>query len=61
MQLDPHTEKNFVLDCGCGGKMVIFGWIEDWLPRNPIFRCACGEGLTFSEDVKEEYYVSKAS
>jgi hypothetical protein len=38
--------------------MVIFGRVEDWLPRNPVFRCNCGEGLTFSEDAKEEYYAS---
>ena len=61
MQLDPHAE-HFVLDCGCGEKMVIFGQVEDWLPRDPVFRCACGEGLAFSEDAKKEYYASlKAS
>ncbi len=63
MQLDLHTEESFVLACGCcGEKMIIFGRVEDWLPLNPIFRCNCGEKLTFSEDAKEEYYASlKAS
>jgi hypothetical protein len=61
MQLDPHAE-HFVLDCGCGEKMVVFGQLEDWLPREPIFRCACGEELTFSDDLKERYWASsKAS
>lgn len=57
MQLDPH-DKSLVLDCDCGEKMVIFGEVEDWLPRNPVFRCTCGEALTFSDDIKEEYYAS---
>ncbi len=58
MQRDPHAES-LVLDCGCcGDKMLIFGQVEDWLPRHPIFRCNCGERLTFSEDVIEEYYAS---
>jgi hypothetical protein len=61
MQLDQRAES-FVLDCRCGEKMVIFGRVADWLPRNPVFRCNCGEGLTFSDGAKEEYYVSlKAS
>jgi hypothetical protein len=61
MQLDPRAER-FVLDCRCGEKMVIFGRVGDWLPRDPVFRCACGEEITFSEDAKEEYYASlKAS
>jgi hypothetical protein len=42
--------------------MVIFGQVEDWLPRDPVFRCNCGEGLTFSDHTKAEYYASfKAS
>ena len=57
MQLDPRAES-FVLDCGCGEKVVIFGRVEDWLPRNPVFRCSCGEGLTFSEEAKAEHYAS---
>jgi hypothetical protein len=57
MQHDPHARR-VVLDCGCGEKMVIFGRVEDWLPRDPVFRCACGERLTFSEDAKERYYTS---
>jgi hypothetical protein len=62
MQLDPHAES-FVLVCtGCREKIVIVGRVEDWLPRNPVFRCNCGEELTFSEDAKAEYYASlKAS
>ena len=61
MQLDPHMES-LVLDCGCGETVVIFGQVQDWLPRDPVFRCNCGEGLTFSDVVKEEYYASlKAS
>jgi hypothetical protein len=61
MQLDPGAEC-FVLDCCCGEKMVIFGPVGDWLPRDPVFRCACGEEITFSEDAKEAYYASsKAS
>ena len=58
MEFDARTEKSLVLDCGCGEKLVIFGQLEDWLSRNPVFRCACGEGLTFSDDAKEEFYVS---
>jgi hypothetical protein len=57
MQLDPRAES-FVLDCGCEEKMVIFGRLEDWLPRNPVFRCNCGEELAFSDDAKEKYYAS---
>jgi hypothetical protein len=57
MQPDPCAQS-FVLDCGCGEKTVIFGRVEDWLPRDPVFRCNCGEGLTFSEDTQEEYYTS---
>ncbi len=57
MQLDPHTES-LVLDCNCGEKMDIFGRVEDWLPRDPVFRCDCGEMFTFSDDAKEEYYAS---
>jgi hypothetical protein len=57
-QPDPHVEKSFALDCSCGEKMVIFGNVKDWLPRNPIFRCNCGERYTFSDRVKEEYYAS---
>ena len=57
MQHDPHAEKSFVLSCECGEKMVVFGQLEDWLPRNPIFMCNCGEKLTFSaDDAKEEHY-----
>jgi hypothetical protein len=57
MPLNPHARR-LVLDCGCGEKMVIFGQLEDWLPRDPVFRCACGERITFSEDAKEQYYIS---
>ena len=57
MQPDPCAQS-FVLECGCGEKMVIFGQVEDWLGRDPVFRCNCGEGLTFSEDAQEEYYAS---
>ncbi len=57
MQLDPGAES-FVLDCCCGEKVVIFGEVEDWLPRDPVFRCNCGGELTFSENTKEEYYAS---
>jgi predicted SprT family Zn-dependent metalloprotease len=57
MQLEPHIES-LVLACSCGEKTIIFGRVEDWLPRDPVFRCgACGEGLTFSDDAKEEYYA----
>ena len=56
MQLDPHTES-LVLACSCGEKTIIFGRLEDWLPRDPVFKCDCGEGLTFSDDDKEEYYA----
>jgi hypothetical protein len=58
MQHDPHSRR-VVFDCSCGEKMVIFGQVEDWLPRDPVFRCACGERLTFSEDAKEQYYTSR--
>ena len=61
MQLDPQAENRLVLDCSCGEKLAIFGRVEDWLPRDPVFRCACGEGLAFSADAKEEYYASNAS
>jgi len=57
MQRDPHA-THLVLDCGCGEKMVIFGQVEDWLPRDPFFRCACGEILTFSDEAKEKYCAS---
>jgi hypothetical protein len=61
MQLDPQS-KQLALHCRCGEKVVIFGKVGDWLPRDPVFRCACGEGLAFSEDAKKEYYASlKAS
>jgi len=56
MQLDPHTES-LVLACSCGEKTIIFGRVEDWLPRDPVFRCVCGEEITFSDDAKEEYYA----
>jgi hypothetical protein len=63
MQHYPPVEaEDFILDCDCGEKMVIFGQVEEWLPRHPIFRCNCGEKLTFSDDAKEECYASfKAS
>ena len=57
MQLDPYAGC-LLLHCGWGEKMVIFGRVEDWLPRNPVFRCNCGEKLTFSDDAKGEYYGS---
>ncbi len=62
MQLEPYTES-LVFDCSsCGEKMVIYGRLEDWLPRNPIFRSNCGKGLTFSDEAKAQYYASlKAS
>ncbi len=60
MRNAPHAES-LVLDCECGEKMVIFGQVEDWLSRDPVFRCVCGKRLTFSNDTKEEYYKSKAS
>jgi hypothetical protein len=61
MQHAPHAES-LVLYCDCGEKMVIFGRVEDWLPRDPIFKCDCGEVLIFSENAKDEYYSSfKAS
>jgi len=61
MQLNQCAES-FVLECGCGEKVVIVGRVEEWLPRNPVFRCNCGKGLTFSDDAKGEYYASlKAS
>ncbi len=56
MQLEPHTES-LALACSCGEKTIIFGRLEDWLPRDPVFKCDCGEGLTFSDDDKEEYYA----
>jgi hypothetical protein len=62
MQLDSSRAESFVLECCCGEKMVIFGRVGDWLPRNPVFRCDCGEEVAFSEDIKEEYSTSlKAS
>ncbi len=62
MQLNRPDEKKLVLGCSCGEKVVIFGRIEDWIPRDPVFRCACGEGLTFSDNAKAKYYASfKAS
>ena len=61
MQPDLSAESIF-LDCRCGEKMVILGRVEDWLPRNPVFRCDCGEKVTFSDNAKGEYRVSlKAS
>ena len=60
MQLDTYA-GSLLLNCGCGEKTIIFGRVEDWLPRNPVFRCNCGEKLTFSDDAKEEYYGSKVS
>ena len=60
-QPDLSAEKIF-LDCWCGEKMVILGRVEDWLPRNPVFRCNCGEKVIFSDNAKEEYWSSlKAS
>ena len=58
MQYDPHAEKSFVLSCECGEKLAIFGRVEDWLPRNPVFMCTCGERLTVSNDAKEEHYAT---
>ncbi len=58
MQLDPYTES-LVLECGCGETVVIFGQVGDWLSRDPVFRCECGEGLTISDSDKEEYYASR--
>lgn len=61
MRPDPHASC-LVLDCLCGEKTVIFGQAEDWLQREPVFRCACGEGLTFPEEVQARYQASlKAS
>lgn len=61
MQPDPHA-RGLVLDCACGEKTVILGRVEDWLPREPVFKCACGEGLTFSEETEAQYRASlKAS
>jgi hypothetical protein len=58
-----HTlqTESLVLDCSCGEKLIILGRLEDWLARDPVFRCVCGGGLTFSDDAKEEYYESKVS
>jgi hypothetical protein len=58
MQHDPPAEKSFVLDCSCGEKLAIFGRVEDWLPRNPVFMCTCGERLTVSDNAKEEHYAT---
>ena len=58
MQHDPPAEKSFVLSCECGEKLAIFGRVEDWLPRNPVFMCTCRERLTVSYDAKEEHYAT---
>jgi hypothetical protein len=58
MQLDCPNEKQLVLNCSCGEKVVILGRVEDWLSRDPVFRCACGEVITFSDNAKDEYYAS---
>jgi hypothetical protein len=62
MQQPDLPAESIFLNCGCGEKMVILGRVEDWLPRNPVFRCNCGEKVIFSDNAKEEYWASlKAS
>ena len=62
MQFVARAEKkSLVLDCGCGEKLVIFGRLEDWLPRNPVFRCECGQNLTLEDRAGEDVELAVRS
>ena len=43
-----------ILECECGERMVILGGEEDWRSRNAIFKCGCGDKLTFADSLDEE-------
>ena len=58
MQIDTPKERSFVLECVCREKFVVFGQEEEWLSRNPVFRCECGKNLTLSaKDVRQEQFL----
>jgi DNA-directed RNA polymerase subunit RPC12/RpoP len=50
-----HSSEQIVLRCErCGEKTVLLGPEEDWRSRRPIFRCECGQKLTFDGRADEE-------
>lgn len=52
MQSSPEQA---VLECeGCGEKLILLGFEEDWRPRRAVFRCACGRKLPVDDRAEEE-------
>ena len=45
--------ERIVLECGCGERMVLLGFEEDWRSRRAIFKCECGQKLTLDDRVDE--------
>ena len=54
MRNHSKSPEPIVLGCKCGERMILPGLEEDWYSRRPIFRCTCGERLTFTDRVDEE-------
>ena len=52
--LEPRREcfvscsGHIVLECHCGERLVLLGQEEDWYSERTIFRCECGQSLTFA-------------
>ena len=38
--------ERIILECGCGERLVLLGFEEDWRSRRAVFKCECEEKLT---------------
>ncbi len=45
--------ERIVLGCGCGERVVLLGFEEDWRSRRAVFKCECGQKLTLDDRVDE--------
>lgn len=46
--------KRIVLGCGCGERLILLGFEEDWRSEKTTFECGCGAQLTLADRVEEE-------
>ena len=58
MRHHSESSEHTILECKCGEEMVLPGLEEDWYSRRPVFRCACGERLIFTDRGDEEGFGS---
>ena len=52
-------EQQIVLTCeGCGEKLIIIGYEEDWRSRHAVFLCGHGHRITLDGRADDEVLVA---